>query len=105
MATTIEERREQFHLARLGEWLGPLNNNVRGFLGQIRDFFLLKTGDPDRSGRLAVQSLDDLRQQQALSLAYFDVFWLCAVVSVAMLVLVLFMKRSVTEPGEQIGGE
>ena len=40
-----------------------------------------------------------------MSLAYFDVFWLCAVVSLALVVLVLFMKRSVAEPGEHIGGE
>src|SRR5262249_58891184 len=25
MAQTVTERREQFHLARLNEWLGPLN--------------------------------------------------------------------------------
>jgi DHA2 family multidrug resistance protein len=105
MASTIETRREQFHLSRLGEWLGPLNHHVHTFLEQARTFFLQKTGDPARSQQLALQQLDDLRQQQAMSLAYFDVFWLCAVVSLAMVVLVLFMKRSVAEPGEHIGAE
>ena len=105
MASTIETRREQFHLSRLGEWLGPLNNHVHTFLEQARTFFLQKTGDPARSQRLAIQQLEDLRQQQAMSMAYFDVFWLCAIVSLAMMVLVLFMKRSVAEPGEIIGGE
>ena len=52
-----------------------------------------------------MQSLDDLRQQQAASLAYFDVFWLCAVLAAALVVLVLLMKRSVAEKGEHIGGE
>ena len=105
MASTIETRREQFHLSRLGEWLGPLNHRVHTFLEQARTFFLQKTGDPARSQQLGLQQLDDLRQQQAMSLAYFDVFWLCAVVSLAMMVLVLFMKRSVAEPGEHIGAE
>ena len=105
MASTIETRREQFHLSRLGEWLGPLNHHVHTFLEQARTFFLQKTSDPARSQQLALQQLDDLRQQQAMSLAYFDVFWLCAVVSLAMVVLVLFMKRSVAEPGEHIGAE
>ena len=103
MATTIQERREQFHLSRLTDWLGPLNSHVREFLGKARDLFLQQTGDPARSPQLGLQSLDDLRQQQAVSLAYFDVFWLCAVLSLALVVLVLFMKRSVAEPGEHIG--
>ena len=105
MATTIETRRDQFHLSRLGEWLGPLNPRVADFLARAREFYLQKTGDPARAPRMGLQSLDDLRQQQAMSLAYFDVFWLCAVLSAAMVVLVLFMKRSVAEKGEPIGGE
>jgi DHA2 family multidrug resistance protein len=48
---------------------------------------------------MAVQALDNLRQQQALSLAYFDVFVLCAVLSAALLVPVLFMKPSVAAEG------
>ncbi len=40
-----------------------------------------------------------------MSLSYFDVFWLCAIVSLALVVLVLFMKRSVAEKGKHIGGE
>jgi MFS transporter, DHA2 family, multidrug resistance protein len=105
LASTIELRREQFHLSRVGEWLGPLNAHVREFLEWGQTFFLQKTGDPARSQQLGLQQLDDLRQQQAMSLAYFDVFWLCAVVSAALLLLVLFMKRSVAEKGEHIGGE
>jgi hypothetical protein len=61
--------------------------------------------DPLRSLQLSVQSLDDLRQQQAASLAYFDVFWLCAVLSAALVVLVLLMKHSVAEKGEHVGAE
>jgi DHA2 family multidrug resistance protein len=105
LAQTIQERREQFHLARLTDWLGPLNPHVQGFLGRTRDFFLQRTGDSAKSLRLGVQSLDDLRQQQAASLAYFDVFWLCAVLTLALVVLVLLMKRSVAEKGEHIGAE
>src|SRR4029077_8880984 len=31
LATTIRERREQFHLSRLTDGLGPLNPHVQGF--------------------------------------------------------------------------
>ncbi|HJZ59435.1 MAG TPA: DHA2 family efflux MFS transporter permease subunit [Gemmataceae bacterium] len=105
LSQTMVERREQFHLSRLTDWLGPLNAHVHRYLEGAREFFLGKTGDPARSQRMSIQALDDLRQQQAQSLSYFDVFWLCAVLSLALVVLVLFMKRSVAEKSEHIGAE
>jgi DHA2 family multidrug resistance protein len=54
---------------------------------------------------MTVQSLADLRQQQAASLAYFDVFWVCAALTVVLVLLVLLMKRSVAEKGTRIGAE
>jgi hypothetical protein len=50
------------------------------------------------------QALENLRQQQASSLAYFDVFLLLAVVTLAMGPVVFSMKRSVAEKGAHIGG-
>jgi DHA2 family multidrug resistance protein len=105
MAQTIQERREQFHLARLTDGLSPLNPHVQRFLGSARDAFMQRTGGTALSQKLSVQVLDELRQQQAASLAYFDVFWLCAILTLALVFLVLFMKRSVAEKGEHIGGE
>ena len=54
---------------------------------------------------MTVQKLADLRQQQAASLAYFDVFWLFAVLAVGLVFLVLLMKRSVAEKGEHLAAE
>jgi DHA2 family multidrug resistance protein len=54
---------------------------------------------------MALQALSDLRQQQAVSLAYFDVFWLFGVLALVLVLLVPLMKRSVAEPGEPIGAE
>ncbi len=77
---TAEQRREQFHLARLGESLGALNPHVqgdfragRGDFRAGRAYFEPLTGDPARSQGMTLQTLADLRQQQAASLAYFDV--------------------------------
>ena len=75
------------------------------FLDQARGVFLQQTGDPSAAQQLAWQSLDNLRQQQASSLAYFDVFFLLAVVTLALAPLVLLMKRSVAEKGTTIGHE
>jgi DHA2 family multidrug resistance protein len=105
MAQTIQERREQFHLARLGEYLGPLNPHVQAFFSRVQAFFMRQTGDPVASQQDTLQQLDNLRQQQAASLAYFDVFWMCAVLGVALVFLVFLMKRSVAEKGAPVGGE
>jgi DHA2 family multidrug resistance protein len=101
----IEQRREQFHLARVGENLSPLNPKVQSFFNQGQAYYIQRTGDPARSQQMTLRSLADLREQQAASLAYFDVFWLFAVLSLGLVLLVLLMKRSVAEKGELIGGE
>jgi DHA2 family multidrug resistance protein len=105
MAQTVQERREQFHLSRVGEFLDPLNPAVNSFGEGARTFFFQQTGDTAGSQQLAVQALDNLRQQQAASLAYFDVFWLCGALGVALVLLVLLMKRSVAEKGAHVGAE
>jgi DHA2 family multidrug resistance protein len=105
MAQTIQERRDQFHTLRLGETLDSFNASVVSFLDQARGMFLGQTGDPSAAQQLALQALENLRQQQASSLAYFDVFLLLAVVMLALLPVVLLMKRSVAEKGAHIGHE
>jgi DHA2 family multidrug resistance protein len=89
----------------VGEFLDPLNPYATDFLDRSQSFFFQQSGDSAGSQLAAVQSLDNLRQQQASSLAYFDVFWLFAVLSAGLVFLVLFMKRSVVEPGEHIAAE
>lgn len=105
MGQTIQERREQFHLSRLADSLSPLNPHVHTFLARGQGLFVQHTGDPVRSQQMAEQALANLRQQQAASLAYFDVFWLCAAVGLALVVLVLLMRRSVADKGTHIGAE
>jgi DHA2 family multidrug resistance protein len=105
MAQTVQERRDQFHILRLGESLDSFNASVVSFLDQARGLYLQQTGDPSAAQEFAWQALDNLRQQQASSLAYFDVFFLLAVVMLVPLLTVLLMKRSVAEKGAHIGHE
>jgi DHA2 family multidrug resistance protein len=105
LAQTLVQRREQFHTARVGEFLDPLNPAVNSFSEQARAFFFQQSGDPAASQQMTWQALADLRQQQAASLAYFDDFWLFAVLAVGLVLLVPLMKRSVAEKGEHIGAE
>jgi DHA2 family multidrug resistance protein len=105
MAQTMQERREQFHLERLDDTVNVLNPYVQDFFQRGQAFFMQQTGDPAGSQQMSLQVLANLRQQQAASLAYFDVFWLCAVVAVSLIFLVLLMKRSVAEKGAHVGAE
>jgi DHA2 family multidrug resistance protein len=105
LAQTFQQRREQFHTARVGEFLDPFNPNVRAFFAQGRTFFFQKMGNPRGSQQMTVQALENLRQQQAASLAYFDDFWLFAVLAVGLVFLIPLMKRSVAEKGEHVGAE
>jgi DHA2 family multidrug resistance protein len=105
IAQTIHERREQFHLLRLGENLDPLNPAVRSFAGQARELFLQQTGDPVGAQRMALQALSNVRDQQASALAYFDIFWVGAVLALGLVLLVPLMKRSVAEKGHHAAAE
>jgi DHA2 family multidrug resistance protein len=63
---------------------------------------------PSRSasrGSASLQALENLRQQQASALAYFECFWLFAVAALTLALVVFVMKRSVAEKGTHIGGE
>jgi DHA2 family multidrug resistance protein len=99
VAQTIQERREQFHTLRLGENLDPLNPAVNSFLAQTHSGFLQLTGDPVAAQQMAWQALDNLRQQQAASFAYFDSFVVFAAISASLVILVFLMKRSVAPKG------
>ena len=105
VAQTIHERRDQFHSLRLGENLDNLNPAVNSYLDQAQANFLQLNGDPAAAHAMALQSLDNLRQQQSSSFAYFDTFVLFAVVSVALVGLVFFMQRSVAAKGAHVAAE
>jgi MFS transporter, DHA2 family, multidrug resistance protein len=102
---TFQERRDQFHLLRLGAYLDSFNAATNSFVAQAQAFFLQQTGDPAAAQQLAWQQLENLRQQQASSLAYFDTFWMVVVLTFAVAFAVLFMKRSVAEKSGHAGSE
>jgi DHA2 family multidrug resistance protein len=105
VAQIIQERREQFHTLRLNESLDPLNPPVNTLLARSQAYFLQHNGDAVLSRQMALGVLDQSRDQQASSLAYFDVFTFSAAVGLLLMFSVLLMRRSVAEKGSHIGGE
>ena len=105
LAQTFQERRDQFHTLRLGEYLDSFNATALSFIDQVKALFLQQTGDPAASQELALQTLENLRQQQASALSYFDCFWIFAVSMLAVFFVVFLMKRSVAEKGAHVSAE
>jgi DHA2 family multidrug resistance protein len=105
VAQTVLERREQFHTLRLNESLNSLNPIVNQTFRQGTNFFLQHTGDAVLSNKLTLQMLANVRDQQALALSYFDVFWVSSAVGATLVFLVLLMRRSVAQKGEHIAAE
>jgi DHA2 family multidrug resistance protein len=102
MAQTIQERREQFHTTRVNAFLDPLNAHVTNFLEHTGSYFFQQTDDSAGSQLRALARLAEERDRQASALAYFDVFWVAAILGVVLALLVLLMKRSVAEKGAHV---
>ena len=105
IAKTIHERRDQFHSLRLGEYLDSLNPAVNSFLEQVQTYLLQLSGDPAAARQMALQLLENLRQQQSSALAYFDTFFVFAVLSVPLVAVVFMMRRSVAQKGAHSAAE
>jgi MFS transporter, DHA2 family, multidrug resistance protein len=105
IAKIILDRREQFHTLRINELLDPLNPTLAPFFSQGRAFFMQNNGDSAAAQQLTLGSLETLRNQQALSLSYFDVFWASSIAAALLVLLVLLMRRSVAEKGAHISAE
>ena len=105
ISQTIQERREYFHALRLNEGLDTLNPAVNSYLSQAQSPLVQANGDPVAAAQMAWQSLENLREQQASALAYFDAFLVFAVIGGLLAFLVLFMKRSVVEKGTHIAAD
>ena len=86
----------------LAGYLDSFNAAANSFLARAQTFFLQQTADPVAAQQLAWQELETVRQQQASSLAYFDSFWMIAVLTFAVAFLVLLIKRSVAEKGAHL---
>ncbi|WP_337173015.1 DHA2 family efflux MFS transporter permease subunit [Paludisphaera sp.] len=103
-ATVSGERRLQARLDLLtGAHLNTLRPAVDLWLQQQSDRFLHgpAAGDPTTADFLALKALDELRQEQALALAYFDTLLFCGVAALLLLPLILLLdrRRIAPDPG------
>jgi DHA2 family multidrug resistance protein len=105
LGKTMVERRVPLHTERLGEYFNPLYAPFNDAVASAKGFYYTVTGDPVTSESMAISAVDQLRQQQSLLMAYFDGFYLFAVLAIMIVPLAILMKKSVAEPGTHVGAE
>ena len=84
VVTTLLERQTQFHQMRLIERVNPLNPTAMDMIRNLDHVFGPQAG---------LATVYRLVQQQAAALAYMDMFWLYAWAALAVIPLVLLMRR------------
>ncbi|MBL8885032.1 MAG: DHA2 family efflux MFS transporter permease subunit [Phycisphaerales bacterium] len=105
VAQTVLERREQFHTLRLNENMDQFNPAVTSILDLGQKLFMTTTGDPVAARMMAYQLMANMRDRQATALAYFDIFWVAAVLAISLLALIAMMKKVTVPKGTLVSAE
>ena len=93
LTTTELAQRTQFHQSRLVETIIPSTLNYQEGVARISQYFLAQ-GTPRASAQqLAIAWIDQLIGNQAMLLAYIDVFWATAVFALFMIPVALLLRR------------
>lgn len=103
VVSTMLARRGQFHQSRLGERLHDLNPVYTDRVEQLTSYFQAAGYDPVTAHQMALTEVYQLLQNQAVSLSYFDLFWLFAVAALCVAPLVFLMRKSVAGKGPAVG--
>jgi DHA2 family multidrug resistance protein len=99
VTNTLLQRRTQFHHGRLVEGLDRYNPVVTRWLAGTAGAFRQAGSDVVLAGRQALRMLDNVVTLQASAMSYFDLFWLFAVLSFAVIPFIFLMKKSVSTGG------
>jgi DHA2 family multidrug resistance protein len=102
MVTTLNARYQQKYINRLGENFTPSHPAAMGLLQQMQSLWLGLGSGPGRASRQAIAMAFGLVERQAAMLAFVDVFLLLTAMFVALVPLILIMKRPDHGPGEEV---
>ncbi|MBV9124713.1 MAG: MFS transporter, partial [Planctomycetes bacterium] len=100
LSTTLLQRHAQAHQLQLVGHLTPLNPLATQTLHRLTQTALITGGDPVAARARGLGQMYALVQQQALALSYLDMFRLFSLASLAVIPLVLLMRRSVADKGQ-----
>ena len=93
LANNVLAHREQFHQSRLGELANPATPQYQETLKQAMDYFAARGSSLAQAQQQALAWIGQQLQTQATLLAYIDVFWTLALVSLAAVPLALILRK------------
>ncbi len=99
IAATLVERREQFHHSRLVENIRPANPVVDRTIDALVQFRVAHGVSAAVGREQAMGLIQGMVRSQSRVLAYLDTFWIYWVMGLAILPVLLLMKRSVARGG------
>jgi MFS transporter, DHA2 family, multidrug resistance protein len=91
--TTLVARREQMHTNVLGGHVTALSPVARTTLEQLRAMFIARGADAVTATQRAYGAAFGMVEQQSAVLSFVEAFWLLGVIFLAVLPLILLMKR------------
>ena len=103
IVTVMVDRRSQFHQLRLAEHVRPSAPSVDRWLDYFTQTRMVRGGTTEVMGHQQAQGmLSQMVHNQAREMAYLDIFWIFAIISLAALPLVLLMKKAVARGGVSV---
>ena len=93
MVETIQTRHQQIHVSALSAHVSPSNLQAQGMVNGMKSMMMAQGGvDPATAQRMANGTIENIIRQQAAIMSFNDVFWLLAVIFLAMLPLIFLMR-------------
>jgi DHA2 family multidrug resistance protein len=99
LSTTMLSRRSQFHQQTMLSHLTPLDPPYQSTIQGLTQALIQRGSDAVAAASQAQAMLYGMLQRQAMMLAFVDVFWLLAMVFLAVTPLVFFMKKVAPHKG------
>jgi DHA2 family multidrug resistance protein len=93
LANNVLAHREQFHQSRLVELANPSTSQYQNTLQQMMDYFTAHGSSLAQAKQQAFAWIGQQVQTQASYLAYVDVFWTLALISLAAVPLALTLRK------------
>lgn len=93
LASNVLAHREQFHQSRLVDTLIPSSAQYQDTLQQVTSYFAAHGSSLLQAHEQAIQWIGQQVQTQASFLAYMDVFWVLALISLAAVPLALVLRK------------
>ena len=93
MVQTIQTRHAQIHVNTLTANVTPSNLQAQGLVNGVKSMMMAQGGaDPATAQRMANGMVENIIRQQAAIMSFNDIFWLLAIMFLAMLPFILLMR-------------